>query len=177
MSALMDRISRELIQPVQYWFSQRPPQEQKILIFGLPVIVLLVLYILLVQPLAQSYLARKAALETANSDLVWIRDQREILERLNTACDPRSLVYSQDSFEADIEAAARRFSLVPNLRQQGGGDSYQLILNNAQGNRVLSLVRILSCSGASVVSLDVQNAETDSLEINAVLTIVYGGAN
>ena len=177
MSAMMDRISIGLIQPAQNWFSQRPPQEKKILVLGLPVIVLLVLYILLVQPLAQSYLARQTALDTANSDLAWIRDQREILDRLNTACDPRALVYSQDSFESDIEAAARRFSLVPNLRQQGGDNSYQLILNNAQGNRVLTLVRILSCSGASVTSLDIQSAGTDGLEINAVLNIVYGGAN
>ena len=177
MPAILDRISSGLIQPAQDWFAQRPPQEKKILILGVPLILLLVLYILLVQPLASSYMARQVALDTATADLQWIRDQREILERLNTSCDPRSLVYSLDSIESDIEGAARRFSLVPNLRSQGGDNRYELILNNAQGNRVLSLVRILSCSGASVISLDMQSAETDSLEVNAVLEIVYGGAN
>jgi|MEHZ01.5.fsa_nt_MEHZ011397388.1_4 type II secretory pathway component PulM len=162
----------EVLSRIDSWYAGISAQEQQILRFGVPLIGLLLIYLVLLQPLGSAYFTRQVELSDRQADLVWIRDQREMLERLNTSCDPRAQVFQADALQTDIEAASRRFGLVPQIRSLAGENHYQLSLSNAQGNRVLNLVRVLACGGASVTSLDIRTADT---EVSAVLDIQYGG--
>ena len=139
MSNFMDSITNKVLNPIGGWFAKRTAQEQKILLFGIPVIFLLIVYLLAVQPLAQIYLSQKAELDARYEDLSWIRDQRELLERINTSCDTRTAIYQGVSLSSDIEAAARRFGLNPQLRTLSEADRFRLTLSSVQG---LSLIHI-----------------------------------
>lgn len=162
----------ESLSKLTSWYEGISEQEQQILRLGVPLIGLLLIYLLLLQPLGSAYFARQVELSDRQADLVWIRDQREMLQRLNTSCDPRAQVFQADALQADIEAAARRFGLVPQIGTLAGENHYQLSLSRAQGNRVLNLVRVLACGGASVTSLDIRVNDT---EVSAILDIQYGG--
>ena len=161
-----------ILSKIDSWCAGISAQEQQILRIGVPLIGLLLTYLILLQPLGSAYFTRQWELSDRQADLVWIRDQREILERLNTSCDPRAQIFQADALQADIEAASRRFGLVPQIRTLADENHYQLSLSNAQGNRVLNLVRVLACGGASVTSLDIRASDT---EVSAVLDIQYGG--
>ena len=173
MSKFMDSISDKVLGPIGDWFTKRTAQEQKILLLGIPVIFVLIIYLLAVQPLAQIYLSQKAELDTRYEDLSWIRDQRDLLERINTSCDARSAVYLDTSLTSDIEAAARRFGFTPQLRALPEADRFRLTLPSVQGNRVLSLTRALTCSGVSVINLELTSISADLREVNAVLELEY----
>lgn len=172
MTSVTGKIA-EFFAKIDSWYAELSVQEQKILRFGVPLIGLLVIYLLLLQPLGSAYIARQVELSDRQADLVWIRDQREMLERLNTSCDPRALVFQAEALQSDIEAASRRFGLVPQIGTLAGENHYQLSLSRAQGNRVLNLVRVLACGGASVTSVDIRAMDT---EVSAILDIQYGGA-
>lgn len=173
MSGFMDSIADKVLDPMRNWFVQRTAQEQKILALGIPVILVLIIYLLAVQPLAQIYLNQKAELNSRHQDLSWIRDQGELLERVNTSCDARTALYAESSLASDIEAAARRFGFNPQLRALSEANRFRLTLPNAQGNRVLSLTRVLTCGGASVTSLELTSVSADVLEVDAVLELHY----
>ncbi len=167
-----------LLAKVDGWYGGLGSQEQQILRFGGPLIGLLLAYLVLLQPLGSAYLDRQTELSDRRADLVWLRDQRDMLERLNTSCDLRAQIFEASNLQADIEAASRRFGLVPQIRTLGGENQYQLSLSNAQGNRILNLVRVLSCGGASVTSMDLRAIDGGEVsQVNATLDIQYGGAN
>lgn len=167
MLTLFDRLNE--------WYLSLQDQEKRILKYGVPVIALLILYLLVIQPLASTYFSRQSEMSQRVEDLVWIRDQREHLQRLNTSCDLRGPIFSEDTFRTDIEAAARRFGMAPVVRELPQAAGYQLQITNAEGNRILSLVRMLSCSGVRVSQLEIQktpvNAQSEDGEFSANLSI------
>ncbi len=162
-----------LIEKLLNWYNSLAEQEQRILLFGSPLIVLLLLYLVLIHPLGTAYFARQAELQDRYEDLLWVRDQRQILERLNTSCDLRTPVFSQQNLQADIEVAARRLGIVPVTTAQGSGYRFQIA--SAEGNRILNLVRLLGCGGARVTSLEMQMLGEDSTELSAIIRIERGG--
>lgn len=167
MSGLFDRISD--------WFASLQEQEQRILLAGAPVILVLVLYLLLFQPLGNVYFARQGEMADRREDLAWVKEQRPMLERLNTSCDIRSPIFAAQGFEAEVEATARRFGLNPTIRAQRGAAGYELQIPSAEGNRVLSLVRALACGGVKVTLLEMQQLGTESNELSARLSVVHAG--
>lgn len=162
-----------IIEKLSNWYASLAEQEQRILLFGAPLIVFLVLYLLLIQPLGSAYFARSAELRDRQEDLLWVREQRQMLERLNTSCDLRSVVFAQQNLQSDIEAAARRFGITPVIRTQA--DSYELRIESAEGNRILNLIRVLGCGGSRVTSLELQKLGADTTELSVTIRVERGG--
>lgn len=169
-----------LFESINSWYQSLAQQEQRILLFGSPLILVLVLYLLVFQPLGSAYFARQNEISERREDIAWVRDQRVMLERLNTSCDVRSQIFSSESFQSEIDAAARRFGLVPAIRAVSGSDgysdSYEIQISNAEGNRILNLVRVLACGGAKVTNLEMQRQSAESTELNATLSVARAGA-
>jgi type II secretory pathway component PulM len=168
MTALLDRIID--------WYQSLQPQEQRILLYGTPLILLLVLYLVLLQPLGSAYFERKSEMSERIEDIAWVRDQRLMLGRLNTSCDLRSQIFTTDTFEDDIDAAARRFGVVPEIQAARGSTGYEMQIPGAEGNRILSLIRVLACGGAKVTSLEMQRSATETDELSATLSIIWAGS-
>ena len=160
---------------INSWYQSLAQQEQRILLFGAPLILFLVVYLFVFQPLGAAYFARQAEMSERREDISWVRDQRVMLERLNTSCDTRSQLFSAENFQADIEAAARRFGVVPVIRLVGGSNTYEMQISSAEGNRILSLVRVLACGGAKVTSLEMQQEGTEGNEFGATLSVARAG--
>lgn len=165
-----------LFESINNWYQSLAQQEQRILLFGSPLILFLVLYLLLFQPLGSAYFARQNEISERREDIAWVRDQRVMLERLNTSCDLRAQIFSAESFQSEVEAAARRFGIVPVIRAVGGSDSYEIQISSAEGNRILNLVRVLACSGAKVTGLEMQRQSAESSELSATLSVTRVGA-
>ncbi|MBT5331499.1 MAG: hypothetical protein HOL48_06950 [Porticoccaceae bacterium] len=166
----------ELIGQIGSWYASLQEQEKRILLFGTPIILMLVLYLLLFQPLGSAYFSRQSEIADRREDLAWVRDQRSILERVNTSCDFRTPVFPVEEYEAEVEATARRFGLNPVISSHRGGTGFELQFTAADGNRVLSLVRALSCGGIKVTALQMQQLEIESNELAASLNLEHAGA-
>lgn len=164
-----------LVDRIGDWFASLQQQEQRILLIGAPVILILVLYLVLFQPLGSAYFSRQSEMADRREDLAWVREQRPMLERLNSSCDIRSPVFAAEGFEIEVEATARRFGLNPTMRAQRGAAGYELQIPTAEGNRVLSLVRALACGGVKVTRLEMQQDGAESNEMSATLSVVHAG--
>ena len=150
------------LEKLQDWFGSRTAQEQRILAWGTPVILLLVIYLLVLQPVTSAWSGRQQLLEARLDDLEWLRAQSSLVERLNTSCDPRREPLQLDRIESEITALAQRLSLMASVRRVTGEDSWLVELDSAQGNRVLVYARSLVCASLQVSSLDFTLAETGS---------------
>lgn len=162
-------------EPINNWYQSLAPQEQKLLAYGTPLILFLVLYLLVFQPLGAVYFSRQNAMSERLEDISWVRDQRALLERLNTSCDLRAQIFSEERFEAEIDAAARRFGVTPVIRALGDSNGYEMQISSAEGNRILNLVRVLACGGAKVTSLEMQQQGAETSELSATLSVTRAG--
>jgi|GEM_PF-1728700 type II secretory pathway component PulM len=167
-SDLLDRLGN--------WYNDLAEQEQRILLYGAPLIIFLVIYLILLQPLGSAYFSRQAELQERREALSWVGEQRQMLERLNTSCDLRSQIFSAESLQSDLDAAARRFGIVPVIRAMGGQGGFQMQIDSAEGNRILNLVRVLACGGAKVTALEMQKLGAESSSLSATITIAATGA-
>lgn len=162
---------RELMQNLQAWYRSKTQQEQRILVWGVPLILLLVIYLVLIQPLASAWIERNKLVKERMDDLQWLRGQALLIERSNTSCDPREELLTLESIEAEMQNLARRLSLSAQIRSVAGSDAWQVTLANAAGNRVLGYVRLLSCGGVRATSLDFEVANVGDLTGTATLQL------
>ena len=144
---------------LQAWFQGLAKQEQRLLLFGVPVIALLILYILLLQPLASGYLQRKTELAERRDDLVWLGEQMALLQRTNTACDPRGDIIDGARFAVDVPVLGQRYGLNLQVQRDGNSPAFMLTSNSALGDRALAFVQALACAGLEVQLLDLQTDE------------------
>lgn len=152
------------------WFAGRALQEQRILRWGIPVILLFVLYLLIFQPILSGWMQRQALLEQRLNDLDWLRAQSELVARTNSTCDARGEPLDLSQVESEVVALGRRLSLQPSVRRVTGEDQWLVTLENSQGNRLLGFTRSLVCAGLVVSRLEFQSDQSADLG-RGVLTL------
>ena len=138
-------------------------RDRTVVNWGTPIILLLIIYLLVGRPLLDGYLRAVGAHDQLRSDLVWLLDQSDYLQRINSSCPLAIDPLADTDVEFVVTGQARRLGLNPQITA-AGVDSYNLRLTGAAGNAVLTLTRELACRGLAVTSLEINlNAAENAL--------------
>lgn len=147
-------MTNNLMEKLGDWLESRSSEERRLLAWGSPLILGLLLYLLVAQPVGSAWYERQQLLDSRLADLEWLRAQATRIESINTVCAARAEPLQLDRIEAEINSLGQRLSLRPQLRKITGEDRWVVQLESAPGNRVLAYTRSLVCAGLSVSLLD-----------------------
>jgi len=135
------------------------PREQQLLIIGAWLLLVTLVFVMIL-PMFEKRAELKVQVEKVNQDIVWVKDQREIIERLANSCPTISV--KADSGRDLLTKLARRNQ----LRLESISDYNQGLLlefSGSDSNRIMHLAYQVACAGYQIKSLDVDVSVTDGL--------------
>lgn len=152
------------------WWESRPPQERRTLKIAMPIIALMFLYLVLVEPIMSAYFTRKNDHAQAQETLTWLYEQAPLVARMQNSCGNR-VYYLQDGEEpqALAQSIARRSSI--NASFQPNGESLAVTVSSAPGNRLLAYVQSLACNGFQIDGLEIQRSGPEATTVSASLLV------
>ncbi len=152
------------------YYQALPSRERYVLAFGVPVILTLLLYSLVGRPIVTEYRNLAERDNQLRDDLVWMLEQREYMERINTFCPLNGEVASGSTAEATLRAQSQRFGVNARI-EAAADDHFHLELPAVSGNLVLALVRELACRGIALQRMDIQISDTTNNLVRAELVM------
>ena len=158
----------EWLEKISSWWGSRSRQEQRTLKIALPIICLMVIYLVLVEPIMGLYFSRKSEYNQAEDDLTWLYEQSSLVARMQNNCGSR-IFYLQDG-EAPQDLAltiARRSSI--NASLQTVGEAVAITVDTVPGNRMLAYVQTLACSGFQIERLEIKRLASAPDAVSATL--------
>ena len=129
----------------KYW-ADLQPRERIILSWGGVIVVLILLYALLLQPLYRAVSFMEASLPGLRSNLVWMRQTDQLLEKGGGAPLSQRADGSGDSLLSVIESTARRVKIDKSIQQMtptSNNTEVNVILEGANFNQWLRWVDTL----------------------------------
>ncbi len=153
------------------WWHSRSSQEQRTLKIAVPIIGLMVLYIVLVQPIMGLYFERKSEYNEARDNLNWLYEQSSLVARMQNSCGSRlSYMESGETPQDLAQGIARRSSI--NASLQTTGNAVAVTVNTAPGNKMLAYVQELVCNGFQVERLEIERLASAPDAVSATFNAV-----
>lgn len=163
MNALAEKITN--------WWHGLGESDRRTLFIASPVILVLVLYLLVFQPIISHYLDVKSQRQGLSNSLVWLYENTALVDRMKNQCSRQRLVNrSNDDLLAYAKNIGRRSGTSPELSMSG--DRIQLSIDNASGARALAALQTYMCHGFSLSDLQLERKSADSqnVEVSVQLT-------
>lgn len=129
-------------------------RDRRVVNWGAPIILLLVIYLLLGRPLVNAYLQAAATHTSLREDVIWLAGQQQHLQRINSYCVATIDPIAETDLEFVVTGQARRLGLEPNYSRTAQAQGVSFEIRNAPGNAVLTLARELACRGMVLSSLE-----------------------
>lgn len=129
-------------------------RDQKTLLFAAPVVLVLILYLLVFQPILTRYAEARAYKEELAGSLIWLYENAALVERVQNSCARQRLVEpGNDDLVTFAKNISRRSGITVDVRPSNAND---LVVNlkNAQGNRAVALIQSYACHGFVVDDLE-----------------------
>lgn len=144
-------------------------RDRKTLGLAAPVILLLVLYLVVFQPVHSRYSQARHDHQELSDTLLWLYDNAPLIERVQNACSRQRLVVWGDKYGKDIQSYAkdigRRAGISPDIRA-GNSNDLNVQAKNAPGNRALASIQAYACHGFVVSELQLDRPSADSTQVN-----------
>ena len=153
------------------WWHSLSARDQLILKIATPVILLVLVFVLLVEPVMKQYFARKAEYQEARETLDWLYNQAGLISRLQNDCG-KGVFYMQPQDDPMYYARslARRSSV--NAEYSDRGESVFINIKSAVGNRTLKFIQTLACNGYEVDELKIIRLPEKPESVSATMRIV-----
>lgn len=149
----------EWLEKISSWWGSRSRQEQRTLKIAAPIIGLMVIYLVLIEPIMGLYFERKSEYDQAQDNLAWLYEQSGLVARLQNNCGSRIFYLQSGETPQDLaQSIARRSSI--NASLQTTGETVGITVNTAPGNRMLAYIHTLVCSGFQVERLEIKRLAT-----------------
>ena len=143
------------LQSLHQRLERTTPRERLILIAGVPVALVLAVYLLLVQPAADLRDLAQRDLDIVTQQLQ-ARIEGDSASATTVSCnDSTPTLFDMNAPEL-VQVSAARLSLTPVL-----SSCEQMRLEQAEGRRVLQLVDALTCAGIPVLALELAHPPGD----------------
>lgn len=156
---------------VSGWWMSRSRQEQRTLKIAVPIICLMVVYLVLIEPIMSLYFERKSEYNQASDNLTWLYEQSSLVARVQNNCGSQVFYMQAQETPQDLaQNIARRSSI--NASLQTVGNAVAITINTAPGNRMLAYVQELACSGFQIERLDIERLATAPDAVSATLNAV-----
>lgn len=153
------------------WWDGLPQRDQKILIFSAPVILLMMVYLLVFQPIQARYTEMRAKNEELSMGLIWLYQSAPLVERMSNQCSRVRLIeQGNDDLQVFAKSIGRRAGAVPELRSINANDLVASF-SGASGNRILALIQSYVCHGFVVSELELVRPIETSSDVNLSLKL------
>jgi len=141
-------------------------KDQKTLLIATPVVLILVLYLLVFQPIQSRYQQARAYKSELSDTLVWLYENAALVDRMQNACARQRLIDRDDEDLLDFaKNIGRRAGVKSDIRSANAND---LVVNiqTAPGNRALASVQSFVCHGYVVSDLELTRASETATDVN-----------
>ncbi|MDG0968864.1 MAG: type II secretion system protein GspM [Porticoccaceae bacterium] len=135
------------------------PREQQLLIIGVWLLLATFVFVM-ISPMFEKRAELNLRIGKVNQDIFWVKEQREIIERLANSCPTISV--KADSERDLLTKLARRNQLRLELISDYN-KGLLLEFSGSDSNRVMHLAYQIACSGYQIKSLDVDVSVTEGL--------------
>ena len=135
-------------------------RERQLLTVGGALLLATSVYLSIV-PQIQKHGELKRQVEALNTDMQWLQQQRQVVERLANDCANGEV--RQESNREQITRLIRRNQLVlVSMRDVNGG--LKLSVSGSDANRVISLTHQIACFGYDLTTLEINRSEEGLME-------------
>lgn len=148
-------------------------KDRKTLLFAAPVILFLVLYLLVFQPVQSRYQEARVYKTELSSTLVWLYENTALVERLQNACTRQRLIEPEgEDLLGFAKNIGRRSGVKPDIRPASHASSdLAVTIKKAQGNRALAAVHSFGCHGYLVSDFSLARASETTTEVDLRFTL------
>lgn len=163
-------------QKTSLWWSTLAPRDRKTLLLAFPVILLLLLYLLVFQPIYSRYSELGNRHQELSDNLIWLYDNAALVNRMQNQCSRLRLLTQADDTDMDF---------VKNISRRGGAtatvkletdQSYSIAINSLAGNRAVALVQSYLCHGFSVSDVKINREMATDSNVQMSLSLVASSA-
>jgi len=129
----------------KYW-AELQPRERLILSLGGVIVAMILSYALLLQPLYRALAHMEEVLPSLRSNLVWMRQTDELLERGGNISVESSIEGANESLLSVVESTARRANIRKSIQQMvptRENNEVRVVLEDADFNQWLRWVDVL----------------------------------
>ncbi len=135
-------------------------RERQLLTVGGALLLATSVYLSIV-PQIQKHGELKRQVEALNTDMQWLQQQRQVVERLANDCANGEV--RQESNREQITRLIRRNQLVlVSMRDVNGG--LKLSVSGSDANRIISLMHQIACFGYGLTTLEINRSEEGLME-------------
>jgi type II secretory pathway component PulM len=135
-------------------------RERQLIILGGGLLLATSVYLSIV-PQFQKYSELKLQIVTLNTDMQWLQQQRQVVERLVNNCAAQKV--GQQSGREEITRLIRRNQLTLNSMQDVNS-GLKFSMSGLDANRVISLTHQIACFGYDVKTLEIERSAEGLIE-------------
>ena len=162
---------------MKVWFEGLAPREQRVVVGGAIAAAAVLLYLLVVEPVAQAFAAREQRIQSLESQVSWMRETAAEVARLQADGGGEALGSSDQPPYLAVDNALRGAGLPqPQRLEPDGEDGARLEFESVPFDPLVRIIgRLRSESGLRVTRARIERLEEPG-RVSARLTFERGGA-
>lgn len=143
-------------------------RERQLIILGGGLLIATSVYLSIV-PQIQKYSELKLQIVTINTDIQWLQQQRQVVERLVNGCASGDV--REESSREKITRLIRRNQLtLDSMRDVNSNLKFSV--TGIDANRVISLTHQIGCSGYDLMTLEIKRSEEGLMQASMEVTAI-----
>ena len=143
-------------------------RERQLIILGSGLLIATSVYLSIV-PQIQKYSELKLQIVTLNTDIQWLQQQRQVVERLVNGCGSGDV--REESSREQITRLIRRNQLtLDSMRDVNSNLKFSV--TGIDANRVISLTHQIGCSGYDLMTLEIKRSEEGLMQASMEVTAI-----
>ncbi len=156
---------KQLVEKIVAGWDSLGPSDRRTLKIASPLILVLFLYLVLIQPILGHYLDVKKQRQELQENLVWLYENAALVGRMQNACSrERPVVRGNDSLSEFAQNIGRRAGAEVNIRVINTRE-FDISVASVPGTNALGLVQSYVCAGFEVGDLVVSRPAPDAVQV------------
>ena len=143
-------------------------RERQLIILGSGLLIATSVYLSIV-PQIQKYSELKLQIVTLNTDIQWLQQQRQVVERLVNGCASGDV--REESSREQITRLIRRNQLTLDS-MRNVNSNLKFSVTGIDANRVISLTHQIGCSGYDLMTLEIKRSEEGLMQASMEVTAI-----
>ena len=166
MNKLMDSaFVTNLLDKIGAAWGRLSERDQKILLMAAPLVVFLLFYLVVFQPIHNRYQQTQAYKTELADTLVWLYENAALVERMQNPCVRQRLVAQDgDNISEYAKKIARRSGVQADIG--GNGSDLVVTIKKAPGNRALAAAQSFVCHGYVLTDLQLIRASETAADVD-----------
>mgnify|MGYP003670417198 CR=1 FL=1 len=166
---------KQLMEKIVAGWDSLSPSDRRTLKIASPLILVLFLYLVLIQPILGYYLDVKKQRQQLQENLVWLYENAALVSRMQNVCSrERPVVRGNDSLAEFAQNIGRRAGAEVNVRVINTREM-DISVASMPGGNALGLVQSYVCAGFDVADLLVVRPASDAPQVELRVSLSASG--